>query len=833
MNERRPDLVLDIEQAEIPAEIPLLPVRNFVIYPFMIAPLIISDALAIAMIDQAIQGRRIIGLFAEREDEEGSDPDRIPLNGTPPSLEERLYDVGCAAMVLRMLKIPDGTLRLLLHGMRRIRRTGPITVNPYPTAPIETIAEVCPSDNETEALKKTARALLEKIVEVSSSLPGDLLVAANNSEDPGRLADMITSNLSLNLKEQQEILSLADCKQRLLRVQQLMNRELEIMRIGSKIQTQVKTNLDRVQKDYFLREQLKAIRRELGDDEDSSNELDELYEKIKAAALPEHAATVANKELGRLRTMSPSSAEYTVARSYLDWILALPWSRSTEDNIDLAEARRILDEDHYDLEKVKDRILEFLAVIKLRQRVKGSILCLVGPPGVGKTSLGRSIARAMGRKFVRISLGGVRDEAEIRGHRRTYIGSMPGRLIKGLKDADSNNPLILLDEVDKLGADFRGDPSSALLEVLDPEQNHTFTDHYLDMPFDLSRVMFLTTANSMESIPGPLLDRMELIRLSGYTLMEKMQIARKYLIPRAVENTGLTPSHVDFRDDALQAIIEHYTREAGLRNLEREIMNICRKLARKAAEGKRGRVVVNRKHVLEALGPVRFDMDLLDGRTREAGVVIGLAWTPVGGDILFIEATATAGKGKLVLTGQLGDVMKESVQAALTWLHANAPRVGIAEELFSERDLHVHVPAGAIPKDGPSAGIAMLTAMASLMKGQAVRDRLAMTGEITLKGAVLPIGGVKEKVLAAHRSGIRTLILPKRNEKDLIDIPEEIRSELTVHFVQKADEVLKLALEPAEEESRGAAAEKKGPAIKRKLMVPRKTLAKKKLKKRT
>ena len=778
-------LNVETNPAELPAEVPVLANSQFVLYPFMIAPLLIKDEAVIQMVDDVVRGSRMIGIFANRPDDD--------RNRENQSFFDQIHEVGTVAMVLRMLRIPDGSLRLLVHGLRRVRVAEVLALNPYPRARIEPLDEITIDDNETKALMKVSREMLAKIVEQSSQLTQDLVVAANNMDEPGRLADLIASNLSLSLEEQQEILELGDAKRRLVKVQEIMGRELEIATLGTKIQSQVKSNMDRVQREYFLREQLKAIRRELGEEGDAGEELDQLRLDVQNAGLPEDARRVADKELARLRAMSPASAEYTVSRTYLDWIVSLPWNKNTADNLDLKQAREILDQDHFDLEKIKERILEYLAVIKLRKSIRGPILCLAGPPGVGKTSLGRSVARAMGRKFVRISLGGVRDEAEIRGHRRTYIGALPGRIIKSLKDAGSNNPIFMLDEIDKLGSDFRGDPSSALLEVLDPEQNFSFTDHYLDLPFDLSNVMFITTANSLETIPGPLLDRMEVLRLSGYTLNEKVQIARRYLIPRAMRNTGLTEGNIEFTDAALESIVENYTREAGLRNLEREITGVCRKVARQVAEGHDQSVRVDPARLAADLGPAHFERDVTADRVSEPGVVVGLAWTPSGGDVLFIEATATKGQGRLTLTGQLGDVMKESVQAARTYLHANANRLGLADDLFTGQDFHIHVPAGAIPKDGPSAGITMLTALASLLRGEPVRGQLAMTGEITLKGLVLPIGGIKEKILAAHRSGIRFVILPKRNEKDLIDVPDDVRAEMTFHFVERADEVLELA----------------------------------------
>jgi ATP-dependent Lon protease len=583
-------------------------------------------------------------------------------------------------------------------------------------------------------------------------------------------------------------------KERLKKVHYILSREIEVLEIGSKIQNRVKTELDKNQREYLLREQLKAIRKELGEEEGAGTELEELRERIEKKALPDHVRETANKELSRLRNMQPASAEYTVSRTYLDIILDLPWMDSTRDTINVPKARRILDRDHFDLEKVKDRILEHLSVRKLKKDMKGPILCFFGPPGVGKTSLGRSIAEAMGRKFVRISLGGMRDEAEIRGHRRTYIGAMPGRIIKSLRQVGACNPLILLDEIDKLGSDYRGDPSSALLEVLDPEQNNTFTDHYLDMPFDLSKVMFITTANQLDSIPGPLRDRMEIIEVTGYTLREKVQIAKKYTIPKQMSENGLTAKQISFTDSALTRLIEDYTREAGLRSLERQIGNVCRKVARQIVEGKTDQVTVQPAMLTKLLGPARFRGEVAE-RSGSPGIAVGMAWTPVGGEILFIEATVTAGTGKFVLTGQLGDVMRESAQAAMTYVHTMADELEVPEELFFKRDIHVHVPAGAIPKDGPSAGTAMATAIASLLTGRAVKDYLSMTGEITLKGNVLPVGGIKEKVLAAARAGIREVILPERNRDDADQLPDEIRKKLKIHFATHVDQVLKIALQ--------------------------------------
>jgi ATP-dependent Lon protease len=838
---------------------PILAAEHFVLFPFMIAPLLVNDPKAIQLIDDVVTRSRTLALFTPRAHvRAGDDERRVSVsadeNGRP--FFDRIHRVGCVAMILRMLKMPDGSLRLLVHGVQRARLVEPMGEEPYPLARLELIEEEIDYDAETEALKKTSREMLAKLVELSDSLGNDLVVAANNADNPGRLADLIASSLSLGLAEQQAVLELANVKRRLMRVQKVLGRELEVARIGSRIQNQVKNTLDRHQRDFFLREQLKAIRHELGEDADGGDEMEDLAKQLRAAKMPDHARKVAQKELSRLRGMSPSSPEHGVSRAYLDCLVSLPWSRHTRDNIDLKKAQKILDRDHYDLEKIKERILEYLAVIKLRRAIRGPILCLVGPPGVGKTSLGRSIAASMGRKFARMSLGGTRDEAEIRGHRRTYIGSMPGRVIKSIKDAGANNPVLMLDEIDKMGSDFRGDPASALLEVLDPEQNAHFVDHYVDLPFDLSQVMFITTANTLETIPGPLLDRMEIVRLAGYTLREKLEIARRYLVPRALENCGLGQQQVAWEDAAIEKIVEAYTREAGLRSLERQITSVCRKIARRQAEqsdkakhkskktgagsGSKtglGASRVTPELVREFLGPESFDRDDLSDRAGQPGVAVGLAWTPTGGDILFIEATATPatapGPGRLTLTGQLGDVMKESAQAARTCLLADARRLGLAASAFDKKDLHVHVPAGAIPKDGPSAGIALLTAMASLLVDRPIRPRLAMTGEITLKGNVLPVGGIKEKVLAAHRSGIRTLILPKRNEKDMEDVPEEVRRDLTIHYVDRAEEVLRLALpkpapkkratppKPAASKKRAQAAASKGRAP-----APRKQAAK-------
>jgi ATP-dependent Lon protease len=685
-------------------------------------------------------------------------------------------------------------MRLLLHGVRRFRIVEPLREEPYLAARIEALEEPPPQGSEPLAVIKSIHGLLARAIELSQ-LPEDLGVAAMNIADPGRLADYVAANLNLKIPEQIQMLDTLDIGERLGLLHGILTREVELLEIGQKIQTRVKSEIDRNQRDYMLREQMKAIRKELGEDDSGSRQIEELRERLAKKRLPEATREVAEKELGRLALMQPSSPEYTVSRTYIEWILDLPWEESSRDVLNIRKAQQILDADHYDLEKVKERILEFLSVLKLKKDMKGPIVCLAGPPGVGKTSLGKSVAKALQRQFHRISLGGMRDEAEIRGHRRTYIGAMPGRIIKAMKTVGANNPVIMLDEVDKLASDYRGDPASALLEVLDPEQNHTFTDNYLDMPFDLSRVLFITTANMLDTIPGPLRDRMEVITLSGYTANEKLQIARRYIVPRQLAENGIAKRHVAFADSALRRIIEDYTREAGLRNLERTIGAVCRKIAHKVAAGMASRVPsrIAPASLPALLGPPLYYQEAAQ-RMGVAGMAIGLAWTAVGGEILFIECSMSRGSGRLVLTGQLGDVMKESAQAALTYLLSHSVSLGIEDGALARRDIHIHIPAGAVPKDGPSAGITLCTALASLLTGKLVKDFLAMTGEVTLKGHVLPVGGIKEKVLAAARAGIRELVLPKRNEKDLDQIPAEIRKTMSFHFVEKADQVLRIAL---------------------------------------
>ena len=697
-----------------------------------------------------------------------------------------------------MLKMPDGTLRILVHGGQRVRIDDFSATEPYLIARIHEEPDVIEQSSELDALTRHVQNTFSEIIEGVPYLPEELQIAVANIDDPIALGHMIAGSLRIKVEEKQELLEEVDVAKRLRRLSELLAREIEVMELGSKIQSQVQSEMDKTQREYFLRQQLKAIQDELGEEDETQAEINELREQIEQAELPEEAQKQAERELGRLEKLPTAAAEHGVIRTYLEWILSLPWSKMTEDNLDLEHAHEILDADHYDIEKVKERILEYLAVRKLKPDSRGSILSFVGPPGVGKTSLGKSIARALGRKFERISVGGVRDEAEIRGHRRTYIGAMPGTIIRALRDAESKNPVFMIDEIDKMGADFRGDPASAMLEVLDPEQNESFRDHYLDLPFDLSQVMFITTANILETIPSPLRDRMEVIQLAGYTAEEKLHIARRYLVPRQIERNGLKPSQIEIKDAAIDVLIDEYTREAGVRNLEREIGSLCRKVAREVAEGKvKKKVSIGASKARELLGKRKFFSEVRR-RTSEPGVATGLAWTPVGGDVLFVEATDFAGKGNLTITGQLGDVMKESAQAALSFVRAHASELNpdLPADYFQTHDLHVHVPAGAIPKDGPSAGVTMATAIASLISGRPVRDDTAMTGELTLTGQVLPIGGLKEKALAAQDAGIKRVIAPKLNEQDVEDIPEHLRKDIEFIFVERIEQVLEHALEP-------------------------------------
>jgi ATP-dependent Lon protease len=762
----------------------VLPLKDAVTFPDTLTPLAVGQPRSVQLVNDVLGGNRMLVMVASRD----------------PELEEPgpddLYEVGVVGVVARMMKVPDGSLRILVQGTQRVRVVDFVGTSPYLTARIEELPDIIEQSSELEALKRNVQNTFSQIIEQTPYLPEELAVAITNLDDASELAHMIAGALRISVEEKQKLLEERDVAKRLRLLSQYLARELEVISLGTKIQTQVQSEVDQAQREYFLRQQLKAIQEELGETDETQAEVNELREQLEAADLPEHVREVSDRELARFERLPPQSPEHGVIRGYLEWIIALPWSKSTEDDLDLGKARRILDRDHYDIEKVKDRILEFLAVRKLKPDARSSILCFVGPPGVGKTSLGRSIARAMGREFERISVGGVRDESEIRGHRRTYVGAMPGVIIRALRDAGANNPVLMIDEIDKMGADFRGDPASAMLEVLDPEQNSTFRDHYMDLPFDLSNVMFITTANQLDPIPGPLRDRMEIIQLAGYTEQEKLEIAKRYLVPRQIERNGLDKSKIELTPEALQLIIEGYTREAGVRNLEREIGSICRKVAREYAEGTRTRKrVIRVRQVRELLGRRRV-LHEVARRTGQPGVATALAWTPVGGEVLFIEATAYPGDGRLQITGQLGDVMKESAAAALSFVKANARKWGAnkPEEWLRTHDIHVHVPSGAIPKDGPSAGVAITTALVSLVTGRPVRKDVAMTGEITLTGQVLPIGGLKEKALAAQRAGIKTVIAPRLNEPDLDDVPAHLRRGIEFKFVSKIDQALKLAL---------------------------------------
>jgi ATP-dependent Lon protease len=769
----------------IPEVIPVLPLYNALVFPKLMIPLEVSGNRAVQLVDEAMTKDRIIGLIMAKKEPDSPDYQY--------KLED-LYSVGTSVAIIKMAKAPENRTQMLLQGISRYEIVELLEGKPYLQARIKVLEDKEVKDIETEALMANLIVLFDRILKLSPFLPTEFGVLAKSITEAGVLADMISSIINAPAEEKQKILELVDSKQRLKELTRLVNHQMEILELGNKIQTKVKGDIDKSQRDYYLRQQLKAIQQELGEEDDSNVEKEEYSKKIEAKNLPPEAKKEAQRELDRLSRMHPSSAEYTVASTYLDWITALPWNESTTDNLDIKKARKVLDDDHYGLAKAKKRIIEYLSVRKLKPDSKGPILCFVGPPGTGKTSLGQSIARALERKFARISLGGVHDEAEIRGHRRTYIGALPGRIIQELRRAESNNPVFMLDEIDKVGSDFRGDPSSALLEVLDPQQNNTFADHYLDVPFDLSHVLFITTANMLDTIPPALLDRLEVIELPSYTQEEKVKIAERYLVPRQLKENGLTSGQLKITSKALNTVISGYTREAGVRNLEREIANICRGVAAQVAEDEIKSKTVSVKDIAKYLGPIRI-MNDKDSRISRPGVAIGLAWTPAGGDMLFIEATAMQGKKGLTLTGQLGDVMKESALAALSFIRSNAADLGVKKDFYEDVDIHIHVPAGAIPKDGPSAGVTMLTALTSLLTGRKVKKDLAMTGEITLRGTVLPVGGIKEKVLAAYRVGIKTIILPQWNRKDLEDIPAKIQKEIKFHFVSEMLEVLKLALE--------------------------------------
>jgi len=773
----------------IPPDLPVLPLRDTVLFPNSFMPLAVAREASVRLIDEATTGGRMIGVFTQRE------------ASVEEPLQDDLYPIGVATHIHKMFKLPDGSLRLIVQGLSRIRLERVIQTRPYLRAAVVAADEVLRDEDhiEIDALQRNIKSNFQQVVSLSPLLSDDLQSLAANITDPGKLADFIASSLStIGTPVKQEVLETLDIRARMDSLNRILIKELEVLELGSKIQSQVQSEVGKNQREYFLREQLKAIQKELGEGDDQAKEIDELRAKIDAAGMTEIVRKEALRELDRLSKMPVAAAEYTVSRTYLDWLVALPWAKRTEDALDLKRTKEVLDADHSGLEKVKDRVIEYLAVRKLNPDVKGPILCFLGPPGVGKTSLAKSIANSLGRKFVRVSLGGMRDEAEIRGHRRTYIGALPGQIIQGLRRAESKNPVFILDEIDKLGSDFRGDPASALLEVLDPEQNNSFRDHYLDVPFDLSEVLFLTTANVMDPIPPALRDRMEVLELAGYTEEEKLRIAVEHLIAKQIRNHGLTDEQIVFTEPAVRSLIRNYTREAGVRNLERELGAVCRKVARRRAEGDDASVSITPDVVVEMLGaPVFLDEEIED-RTKDPGVAVGLAWTPAGGEVLFIEASRMQGGGSLTLTGHLGDVMKESARTALSWFRANAPRYSVDPAFYKDSEIHLHVPSGAIPKDGPSAGVTMVTALASDLTGRRARGDLAMTGEITLSGRVLPVGGIKEKVLAARRHGITEVILPRQNEKNIKeDLTEDLRRELTIHYVVHIEEVLAIALMPS------------------------------------
>jgi ATP-dependent Lon protease len=770
------------DEHQIPQKLPVLPLHHGVLFPELTVPLMVSRPEHIKLVDDALVKDRVLAAVAQR-DEKIEKPSLVDL-----------FTTGVAVFILKMMRTPEGPYQLLVRTSKKVRLLETVQEEPYLIARVEPLEDLIETSKEIEAMVINIRNLFQRVVELSN-MPDELGLLAANVEGPYPLVYLVASNLNLKVDEAQEILETPSAQMVLERLTVHLNKMLETLELSQEIQKKVKDGMDKTQRDYMLREQLKTIQKELGEGDERTVEIDELKKRLDETPMPDEVREVASKELDRLGRMPPAAAEYTVSRTYLDWLLELPWEVATEDNLDIAAAQDTLDSDHYDLEKVKKRIVEYLAVRKLKQDMKGPILCFVGPPGVGKTSLGQSIARTLGRKFIRLSLGGVRDEAEIRGHRRTYVGALPGRIAQGLRKAGANNPVFMLDEIDKVGTDFRGDPSSALLEVLDPEQNHSFSDHYLEVPIDLSNVMFITTANILDTIPPALRDRMEVMELPGYTEEDKLMIAKRYLIPEQLEAHGLTADLLKLEDDAIRTIIGSYTREAGVRNLERQIAAVCRGVAKEVAAGRHEPTHVGADELETFLGPVKFIPELAT-RAWGPGLATGLAWTPTGGDLIFIEAARMRGKGGLTLTGQLGDVMKESATAALTYVRAHATELGMEEEFFDGWDIHIHVPAGAIPKDGPSAGIAMLVTLASLISGRQVRRDLAMTGEITLRGDVLPVGGIKEKVLAAHRAGIHEIILPHVNKKDLPDIPEPVRKSVQFHFVRAMPEALEKALEP-------------------------------------
>lgn len=785
---------LDGEQIEIPETLCLLPVRDIVVFPYMIIPLFVGRDSSIKSVEESLARSDRLILLASQKD----------ISDEHPS-PEGIYKTGTVAMIMRMRKLPDGRIKILTQGLCKANIQSFTQTQPYFQVKVDKIIEKAPAPfNEVEALMRNVREQLEKVISLGKMMSPDILMVLDDITDPGRLADLVAANLGLKVADAQMLLETYDSTERLVKINEILSREIEVLTLQAKIRSQAKDEMSRSQKEYFLREQIKAIKSELGDGDNKGEEIAELREKVAQSKMPPEAEQETLKQIGRLERMHPDASEASMLRTYIDWMIETPWSKKTVDNLDLTRAKNILDDDHFNLQKVKERILEYLAVRKLKEKMKGPILCFSGPPGVGKTSLGRSIAKAMGREFVRISLGGVKDEAEIRGHRRTYVGAMPGRIVQGLKQAGTNNPIFVLDEIDKLGSDYRGDPSAALLEVLDPEQNNTFRDHYLNLPFDLTNVMFIATCNVLESIPSALRDRMEVIQLAGYTEEEKFSIAKKYLIPKQVQENGLKTQQIDFTDTSVKAIIANYTREAGLRNLDRYVGAVCRKTARMVAEGKEEKTTITPDVVAKMLGPAIFVRED-EQEKSEVGIATGLAWTAVGGEILYVETNTMKGKGGITLTGQLGDVMKESAQAALGLIRSRAVDYGIDEDFFANHEIHVHFPQGAVPKDGPSAGITMATAIISRLTGVPVRKDVAMTGEITLMGRVLPIGGLKEKALAAMRHGIKTVIIPERNRKDLDDIPEEFRDAITFVPVKTLDEVLEVALEKTAATKRASA----------------------------
>ncbi len=773
-------ILVQAERAELtglPDRIALLPLRSDVVFPQTVVPLVVNRPAGIRLIDEIMAGEKALGMVTQQHPETDD-----------PTLAD-LYPTVCVGTVLKMLKFPDGSTRVVCQGMVRARLIEVIQAEPYLIGRIEPLEDRIEEGVELDALVHHVNGLFQRMIDQSQQVPEELQVAAFNTREPGRLADLLGSSLPFTIEEKQQLLAEQVVRARLEKLGAFLSRQLTVLELSSKIQAQVGSEITKAQRDHFLRQQIKAIQDELGESESDNPELDELWEKLEKAKPPKEVLAEAEREMDRLAGMHPSSAEYSIVRTYLDWLAVLPWQKGSRDRLDLRRARKVLDADHYDLEKIKERILEYLAVRKLKKDMKGPILCFAGPPGTGKTSLGKSIAKALGRQFVRVSLGGVHDEAEIRGHRRTYVAAMPGRVIQGIRKSGTNNPVFMLDEVDKLGADFRGDPSAALLEVLDPEQNATFRDHYLDVDFDLSKVMFIATANMLETIPAPLLDRMEVIELPGYSEEEKVLIAKKYIVPKQLDAHGLTPRLVAFEDESIRRVIADYTREAGLRNLEREIATICRKVARKHAEGNKAATTVKPEALSEMLGPPRFFREVAD-RTGTPGVATGLAWTPTGGEILFIEVTGMPGKGTLTLTGLLGESMRESAQAALSFLRSHAKPMGLDIGKLTKTDLHIHVPAGAVPKDGPSAGVAIAAALMSLFRHRAIHQEMAMTGEVTLTGRVLPVGGVREKVLAARRAGITTVLIPRHNEKDLVELPAEVKADVTFHAIDTLDDVM-------------------------------------------